>query len=368
LSDLDRATGALLGLGVVLVEGLANRRQVAVQVGAGPLQLVLYRCLALLDLGFDDLFRQRDVDRVQQRLQRLVPGLDDLLHGLGPLELAAGAGPELAKRVELARQLGEVVVETGHFLGLDAVHGDRDVGLLAGEIAARELGPEGGGLPRRQAGHRLVQAVQHGIAAHLVGQAARLRVLDRLAVHRGGQVNRYEVVIGGGPLHRLERGEALLQLAEVFLDLVRGDRGAVHLDRERAQVGQLEVRPDVHLDRERQLLAVVKLGDVHRALAERLHLAVRDRPVIQARDSVVDRLAEHGIPAEPAVDHLRGHLAWPEARDADRLGDLAVCLIQARLQLFEGHFNAQPYTRRAQLFDVSLHVRVTPGNQMVTQR
>ena len=72
--------------------------------------------------------------------------------------------------------------------------------------------------------------------------------------------------------------------------------------------------------------------------------------------------------ADIPVDHRRRHPPGPEALDADLLGDLAIGLIEAGLQFFEGHFHAQPYTRRAQLFDVSLHVRVTPGFRKVTQR
>ena len=41
-------------------------------------------------------------------------------------------------------------------------------------------------IPRRHADQRLVQPVQQGLAADRVRQAAGLRVLDRLAVHRGG--------------------------------------------------------------------------------------------------------------------------------------------------------------------------------------
>ena len=44
----------------------------------------------------------------------------------------AGVGTQLDQGVELARQLREVVVQLRQFLDLDALHGHRDVGLLAG--------------------------------------------------------------------------------------------------------------------------------------------------------------------------------------------------------------------------------------------
>jgi hypothetical protein len=150
--------------------------------------------------------------------------------------------------------------------------------------------------------------------------------------------------------------------------LVRGNQRVVHRDGQAGQVGQLEPGPDVDLHGEGQLLAVVQPGDLHLGLAERDHVAVGHRLGVQVGDRVVDGLAEHHVPADPPVDHRRRHAARPEAGDADLPADLAVGLVEAGLQLVERYLDAQPDSGRAQLFDVSLHVRVTPGFKMVTQR
>src|SRR6185312_6999557 len=126
--------------------------------------------------------------------------------------------------------------------------------------------------------------------------------------------------------------------------------------------------PDFELGGEGQFLAVVQVGDLHLGLAEGDHVAVSHRLGVQLGYRVVDRLGEHHVTADPPVDHRRRDAARPEARDADLAADLAVGLIEAGLQLIERHLDAQPDSGRAQLFDVSLHVRVTPGLWMVTQQ
>jgi len=361
-ADLDRAPGPLLDVRLELLFALVGHLQVAVQGGASPAELVQDRFPVVLGLVGDHALRQRDVDLVQQGVQGQLARLDHLLHALVPLQLGPGVGAQLTQGVELAGHLGELVVEAGDFLGLDAVHGHRHVGLAARELTAGQFGPEGGGLPRRHADQRLVQAFQQGLAADRVGQAAGLGVLDRLAVHRGGQVDGDVVVLLDRALHALQRGEPVLQQGEPFRDLVRRDPRVLDGDGQAGQVGQLELGPDVDLDGEGQLLAVVQAGDLHLGLAERVDVTVGDCLGVQVGYRVVDRLAEHDIPADPAVNHGRRYPPGPEARDADLAADLAVGLVEAGLQLIERHLDAQPDTGRAQLFDVSLHVRVTPGS------
>src|SRR6478672_12449543 len=99
-----------------------------------------------------------------------------------------------------------------------------------------------------------------------------------------------------------------------------------------------------------------------------MDVAFGHRLGVQVGNRVVDRLGEYHVPANPAVDYRRRDAARPEARDADLAADLAVGLVEAGLQLIERHLDAQPDSGRAQLFDVSLHVRVTPGLWMVTQQ
>ncbi len=86
-----------------------------------------------------------------------------------------------------------------------------------------------------------------------------------------------------------------------------------------------------------------------------------------ARLDGADTEATRGMPALYAFCTI-SNPARPETRDADLAADLAVGLVEAGLQLIERHLDAQPDSGRAQLFDVSLHVRVTPGLWMVTQQ
>ena len=85
--------------------------------------------LAVLDLGLDRRLGQRELDRVEQLLEHLVARLRALLERLGPAEPLAQVVAQLLDRVELAGQLGELVVELGQFLLLDRVDRRGDVGL-----------------------------------------------------------------------------------------------------------------------------------------------------------------------------------------------------------------------------------------------
>ena len=101
--------------------------------------------------------------------ERLVAGRVELLDPLDPGEPLAQVAAQLLQGVELARQLGELVVELGQLLLLDRAHGHRHVGVAAGEVAAHQLGGEGGRLAGGQADQRLVQAREELPAADLVG-------------------------------------------------------------------------------------------------------------------------------------------------------------------------------------------------------
>jgi hypothetical protein len=80
-----------------------------------------------VDLGLDQGLGHRHVARREQGLEHLVAGLDALLHPLGLLDLLAQVGAELVEGVELAGQLGEVVVEVGQLTLLDRVELDVDM-------------------------------------------------------------------------------------------------------------------------------------------------------------------------------------------------------------------------------------------------
>ena len=100
------------------------------------------RVLAALDLGLHDALRQRHVDLGEQRLQGAVAGLHALLEPAHLVEAGAQVVAQLVERVELARRLGELVVELGQLTLLDGVDGDGHLGVLAGVVATDEGGRE----------------------------------------------------------------------------------------------------------------------------------------------------------------------------------------------------------------------------------
>src|SRR5699024_7552942 len=127
-----------------------------------------------------------DVEFVEELLGQRVAGQSHAValgvgHGLGAQVLL-----ELVDGVDLGSHLGELVVGLGQLPDLDGLRGDLDLGLLAGALATGELGDEGGGLLGRQAGQRLIQALEHVAVADLVGDA--LDALDLLVVDGGDEV------------------------------------------------------------------------------------------------------------------------------------------------------------------------------------
>src|SRR5262249_4295706 len=169
------------------------------------------------------------------------------------------------------------------------------------------------------------------------------------------------VALGGGPVHALERGEALPQVAQVLLYLVRADLGVLHGDRNGGQIRQLEPGPDVHLGSEGELLPVVQLGDLQIRLAQGADLAVLQRIAVQLRDRVVDRLLEHRTAAQPLVDDPGRDVPGPEPGDPDLPAHLAIRLVEAGLQLLEGDLDGQLDPGRAELLDIGFHGGATPG-------
>ncbi len=76
-------------------------------------------------------------------------------------------------------------------------------------LAASELGLEGRRLLGGHSLQDLVEAIEHRAAADLIGDSRRLRVIDRLAVYLGRQVNR-DVIAGlSGPIGRPQGGKPL---------------------------------------------------------------------------------------------------------------------------------------------------------------
>ena len=115
----------------------------------------------------------------------------------------------------------------------------------------------------------VVETVDELTGADLVGQALGGGVGNVLAVDGGGQVDRDEVAVLGGPLDAGEGAEAGAQRLQLGVDLVVVDLDGVDRDLQRLRSGSVDLGPDVDLGGEDQLLAVFELGDLDLGLAER---------------------------------------------------------------------------------------------------
>ena len=242
-----------------------------------------------------------------EALEQPLAGLQPLLDALDLRDLLAQVVAQLVEGVELAGELGEVVVGRRQLALLDRLHGHGDLGLLAGAVAAGERRGEGRRLAGLQAGERLVHALEHLAGADLVGDAAD--AVDLLAVDRGADVERDEVAVLRGALDarrgcRSARGGSSSRSstsASRDLDVVDRDRDAVEL-------GELELGAHVDLGGELELAALGRvghLGDVDLGLAERPDVALLDGLRVEPRERVVDRLLDDGAAADALVDDPR---------------------------------------------------------------
>ena len=325
------------------------------------MRVVLRLALGLqvrLDLGVHGVLRQRELDVGAQPLEELVAGRDGAVGLLVLRHLLAQVGAQLVDGVELRGQLGELVVGRRQLALLDAVHRDGHLGLLAGVLAADEGGGEGGGLTGAQAADRLVEALEHGAGAHLVGGAGDR--VDLLAVHGGLEVDGDEVVVGGGAVHADERAEALAEGLEPLLDVLVGHLDGVDGDLVGAQVGELDLRTDVDLRGEDELAAegagdVRDLGDIDLGLAERLDAGLGDGVAVQAGQRVVDGVLDDRGAPDPLVDDARRDLALTEPGDVDLLADVGVGVVDGRLELLVGHLDGELRPGGLKILDGALH-------------
>ena len=129
------ASSASICSSVLLLGG-----EVVLQRGADPLELVDHGLLAALDLLADDALRRRHLGGRDQLPPAPCPGRRRAARPactrLTPL---AQVGAQLVEGVELAGQLGELVVQLGQLLLLDRADGHRHLGVAAGEVAADQL-------------------------------------------------------------------------------------------------------------------------------------------------------------------------------------------------------------------------------------
>src|SRR5690606_34583060 len=293
---------------------------------------------------------------VVERLEELVARGHGLVRGLDARDLLAQVGVELLERVELGRELGEVVVRLGQVALLDGRRRDGDGRLLARVLAAGERRGERRRLVGREAGERLVEALEHVARADLVADAGDR--VDLLAVDLGLEVEHDEVALGGRAVHAHEGAEALAQRVEALRDVLVGDLGRLDRDAQRVERGQRDLGADLDLGGEDQLaLAGLRrdLGDLDLGLAERAQALLAGGLAVEAREAVVDGVLDDGAPADALVDHARRDLALAEAGDVHLLRDVLVGVLDARLELVVLHLDGQLDLGGVQGLDGALH-------------
>ena len=111
--------GALTQVGVELFLGLALRLEESLEQVLVVVHRVDDVVLAIAGLGRDRRLGRVELDVVDQVLEHLVARLRSLAQCLDPSEPGAQVGAQLVDGVELARQLGEVVVGRRQLLHLD---------------------------------------------------------------------------------------------------------------------------------------------------------------------------------------------------------------------------------------------------------
>ncbi len=322
----------------------------------GAVRIVFEPALLLevaVHLVVDEPLRNRDVDLLEQLVDDLVAGLDALAELLRLGELLAQIAAELADGVELAGDLGEVVIGGRQLAVLDGEQGDRDLRLLALVVAAEQGGLEVGGLPRGQRVECLVDALDQLARAELVGDVAR--VVDLFAADRGGEVELHEVAGASRAVDGHQGAEAGAQVLELVLDVIHADDDRLDLELQAVVVRDVELGSGVDLDRDLEVAAEVvdarPLGDVGSWAPERTHLLGLGGRAVEGVETLVDRVVQHLGAADALVDDGRRHLALAEAGDVHVFSDVLVRVVDARLELFGRDGDVELHASGAELLD-----------------
>ena len=162
-------------------------------------------------------------------------------------------------RVGDAQRLGQRLVDFGQVGRFDLLHGDHEVGLLAGHVLAvvvgRESQREGLALAGLHAAHGVLEFLEHLAFADQELEVLGLAALEGLAVDLAFEVDRHAVAfLGRGVLRALGEGAALLaQDVQRLVDGGVGHFGAELLDFGRGQVADLHFGIDLEHRVESQL-------------------------------------------------------------------------------------------------------------------
>ena len=350
--------GILSGAACILFELLA-RHVLSSQHGLEDLLVATELLDDLLDLRvdllLDNTLRQLKLGLLQSLGQNLVADLA----GLGVLQLLLDLTLhrllQLVQGIELASQLCEVVVQLRQLALLDGTELDGNLSLFVGVLAGNQLGGKGGLLALLHADQRVIQALDQGIVADLVGQALGGGLVDSLAVDGGGQVDGDEVALLHCAVSRLQGAKASLQVLQLCVDSLVVSLQRRNLNGDGGEVRNLDLRADVNLGGEGDVLAVLQLGDLDLRLPQGLHVVLLDSLAVARRQHLVDDLIQDNATAQASLQNLRRNLALAEARHVYLLREGCVGLVELWLKLLEWNLNRQLGAGGAQLFYRALH-------------
>src|SRR5690606_31902845 len=357
----------VLGLGDRVEQQLALEHLLALLGDLGAVHVVCETVLVLevaVHLVVDEALRNRDVGLLDEQLHELVARGRRLTELGRALELLLDVLAQLADGVELARDLGEVVVGLGKLAFLDRDERHRDLSLLALVVAAHEFRLEGRRLARGEGVEGLVDALDELARADLVGDVGC--GVDLLATDRRDEVELGEVARLCRSVDGHERAEAAAQVLELGLDLIRPDLRGLDLDLEAVVLRHLELGAHVDLDREDEVAGEVLLAgpgrDVRLGATERAQLLGVRGVMVETLEPLRDGVVEHLGAADALVDDGRRHLALAETGDRDLLGDVLVGVLDRGLQLVGGDGDRELGARGRQLLDGRTdHGDVSPG-------
>ncbi len=320
------------------------------------MHLVLETAFALevvVHLVLDELRRNGDLDLLEQHLDELVARGGALREDALLSDALGQALAELGDRVELARDLREVVVGLGELALLDGLDGHGDLGLGAGVVATDESGAEGGVLTGGERLDRVVDALEQLAGTDLVGDA--LGAVDLGTVDRRDEVELDEVALGGRTVDRDQRAEARAHVVELGVE--RGVIGLDGVDRHGDAVvgGKLDLGADIHLDVDeqvtREVLLVRPLRDVGSRTADDAQLVLDRRLAEELVQALVDGVLDDGATTDALVNDRSRDLTLTEAGDLHVLSDVLVRVSDAGLEVVRGDRDGELDPGRGQLLD-----------------
>ena len=352
------ADGILSGITSVLFELLAGQILSSKHL-LEDLLIATKLANQLLDLALNllvhDGLRQWNLGVLQRSFQNAVTDLT----GLGVLQLILDLGLQgilqLFQRVEFGRQLCEVVIQLRELALLDGLNLDGDLSLFVSVLASDQLGGEGGFLARLHASQGVIQTLDQGIVANLVGQALGGGFINGLAVDGGGQVDGNEVALLDLAVNALQGAETSLEILQLLFDCSVINVEGINFDGDLGEVWDVNLRTDVNLSGEGDGLAILQFGDFNIRLAESLDVMLLNRLAVARWQHLVDNLVEDNPPAETSFQNLCRDLALTEARHINLLAQGGIRLVELRLELVEGYLDGDLGAGSAQVLNRALH-------------